>query len=272
GGRSFAWTSPTELATLVGAVLAWIAFAIAERRAVEPILLFSALRERAVACSVVCYALGGWVMLGSITYVPLFVQTVVGTSATRSGLVLWPQFLGTSIASFAVGRFMFRSGRLRPMALLGPFVLFAGVLMLLRMNAGVTSGQVARDTILSGIGWGLMAQVFIVSVQNAVPRSLITSATALMVFSRSMGAALGVAAMGALVNHGLPPGIRLDSQELGRGGRSPVATRELLAHAITPAFLLTACAAALVLPIAAYGVRNVVHAKDEAASVAVEAA
>jgi hypothetical protein len=93
-----------------------------------------------------------------------------------------------------------------------------------------------------------------------------------MVFSRSMGAALGVAAMRALVNHGLPPGIRLDSQELGRGGRSPVATRELLAHAITPAFLLTACAAALVLPIAAYGVRNVVHAKDEAASVAVEAA
>jgi len=269
GGRSFAWSSATEVATLAGAALAWVGFAFAERRAVEPILLFSALRDRTVACSVACYALGGWVMLGSITFVPLFVQTVVGASATRSGLVLWPQFLGTSLASFAVGQFMFRSGRLRRMALLGPFVLAAGVLLLWHMDASVTSAQVARATVLSGIGWGLMAQVFIVSVQNAVPRSLITSATALMVFSRSMGAALGVAAMGAVVNHGLPPGIRLDAQELG-GVRAPLATRELLAHAITPAFLLTACAAALVLPIAAYGVRDVV-AKDDPAPVAVEA-
>ncbi|HWX08882.1 MAG TPA: MDR family MFS transporter, partial [Gaiellaceae bacterium] len=207
GGRTFAWSSPVVIATLSAALVAWITFAVVERRAAEPILLFTALRQRAVACSVVCYALGGWVMLGSITYVPLFVQIVVGTSATRSGLVLWPQFVGTSVASLVVGQFMFRSGRLRPTALLGPFVLVTGVVLLWRMDVHVTSGQVARDTILSGVGWGLMAQVFIVSVQNAVPRSLITSATALMVFSRSMGAALGVSAMGAIVNHGLPSGM-----------------------------------------------------------------
>ncbi|MES1246622.1 MAG: MDR family MFS transporter, partial [Actinomycetota bacterium] len=228
GGRTFAWSSPQLLLTLAGAIAALAAFVVAERRAAEPILLFSALRERAVACSVVCYALGGWVMLGSITYVPLFAQAVLGTSATKSGLVLWPQFLGTSLASLAIGQFMFRSGKLRRMALLGPFVLTTGVVLLWRMSAGETSGEVARNTILSGVGWGMMAQVFIVSVQNAVPRKLITSATALMVFSRSMGAALGVAAMGAVVDRRLPSGLQLESQQLGSSAAASPATRALL--------------------------------------------
>lgn len=257
GGHTFAWSSPVIVITFSGAVCAWIVFALVERRAVEPILLFSALRQRAVASSVACYALGGWVMLGSITYVPLFAQAVVGTSATKSGLVLWPQFLGTSLASLTVGQFLFRTGRLRGFALVGPCVLATGVVLLWRMSPDVTAGHIARDTILSGVGWGMMAQVFIVSVQNAVPRSLITSATALMVFSRSMGAALGVAAMGAVVNSRLPTGVRLEPNKVSGALQTSQATRDVLAHAITPAFLLTACAAALVLPIAAFGVRDV---------------
>jgi EmrB/QacA subfamily drug resistance transporter len=257
GGRTFAWSSPVMLATIAGAVVAWAAFVRAERRAVEPILLFSALRQRAVACSVACYALGGWVMLGSITYVPLFAQAVTGASPTESGLVLWPQFVGTSLASLAVGQFLFRTGRLRPTALIGPVVLCVGVTLLWQMGPDATLSEIARNTVLSGIGWGMMAQVFIVSVQNAVPRSLITSATALMVFSRSMGAALGVAAMGAVVNHGLPADTSLEAQRVGGPLHATAAVRDALAHAITPAFLLTACAAALVLPIAAFGVRDV---------------
>jgi hypothetical protein len=77
-----------------------------------------------------------------------------------------------------------------------------------------------------------------------------------MVFSRSMGAAIGVAAMGAVVDRRLPSGLRLESDQLGQGAAS-AATHGILAHAITPAFLLTACAAAVILPIAAYGVRDV---------------
>jgi EmrB/QacA subfamily drug resistance transporter len=257
GGRTFAWTSPQLLMTLAGALTAIAAFIAVERRAAEPILLVSALHERAVACSVAAYALGGWVMLGSITYVPLFAQSVLGTSATESGLVLWPQFVGTSLASLVIGQFMFRSGRLRRVALTGPFVLTVGVVLLWRMGPDATSGSVARATILSGVGWGMMAQVFIVSVQNAVPRSLITSATALMVFSRSMGAAIGVAAMGALIDRRLPSGMRLEPDQLGHSAPVSSAARTVLAHAITPAFLLTVCAAALILPITAYGVRDV---------------
>jgi hypothetical protein len=86
---------------------------------------------------------------------------------------------------------------------------------------------------------------------------MISSATAMMVFSRSMGAALGVAAMGAIVNHGLPSGTRLDSASLGGAHASSPALHAVLAHAITPAFFAAACFAALILPIAAFGVQNV---------------
>ena len=220
-----------------------IAFAYIERRAVEPILPLDALGKRPVAASVVGYALGGMVMLGSITYVPLFVQGVIGRSATESGLVLWPQFLGGSVTSFFVGQWISRSGRLRPR----------------RSRAGLHDGRdvaalahrTRRDdrpsragTVLTGVGWGMMAQVFILSVQNAVPRSMISSATAMMVFSRSMGAALGVAAMGAIVNHGLPPGTKLDPRRsagarvvarIARGARPRDHTRILRRYVLPPA-------------------------------------
>ena len=256
GGRQYAWGSPVTTLVLAGAVCFATAFAWIERRAVEPIILFEALKQRAVATSVACYALGGMVTLGAITWVPLFVQGVIGSSATEAGLVLWPQFLVASLTSFLVGHWISRRGRLRPTALAGPLFMTAGMLLLWRLNAHATTGEVARDTALTGLGWGMMAQVFILSVQNAVPRSLITSATALMVFSRSMGAALGVAAMGAFVNHGLPRGTKLDASAAGAslGGG---ASRAVLAHAISPAFFATAIVAALVLPVAAFGVRNV---------------
>jgi hypothetical protein len=86
---------------------------------------------------------------------------------------------------------------------------------------------------------------------------MISSATAMMVFSRSMGAALGVAAMGAIVNHGLPPGTKLDPASLGGAHASSPDLRAALAHAITPAFFAAAWFAALILPIAAFGVQNV---------------
>jgi hypothetical protein len=63
--------------------------------------------------------------------------------------------------------------------------------------------------------------------------------------------------MGAVVDRRLPAGLRLEPDQLGQGATAAAATRGVLAHAITPAFLLTACAAAVILPIAAYGVRDV---------------
>ena len=81
------------------------------------------------------------------------------------------------------------------------------MLLLWRMDVATTNGEAARNMVIAGIGIGSMMQVFVLSVQNAVPRAHIGSATALTQFGRQMGATLGVTVMGVIVNHGLPPGV-----------------------------------------------------------------
>jgi hypothetical protein len=115
------------------------------------------------------------------------------------------------------------------------------MVLLWRMDVHTTNGQAARNMIVAGLGIGAMMQVFVLSVQNAVPRSLIGAATALTQFARQMGATIGVTVIGAIVNHGLPRGVTLGE---GTGiHRLPAAQRAVLARAIHPAFLVTALAA-----------------------------
>src|SRR5207244_1932852 len=115
-------------------------------------------------------ALVGMAMFGTISYVPLFVQGVIGTSATSSGVVLTPLMLGAVTTSIISGQWVSRTGRYRPNAVLGPVVLVAGMLLLWRMNVHTTNGQAARNMVVAGIGIGSMMQVFVLSVQNAVSR------------------------------------------------------------------------------------------------------
>ena len=238
----------------IGVVLA-VAFARVERRVREPILPLPLLRRRAVTASVASYALGGMVTLGVITFLPLFVQGVVGGSATASGLVLWPLMLGTSVTSFIAGQLISRSGRVRAVAIGGPFLMTAGMLLIATMGADASAGEVARNTALVGAGWGLMAQVFIITVQNEVPRSLVGSATAMMVFSRTMGAALGVAFMGAIVNARLPEDVRIEGAAVDGPARED--SSAALASALEPAFVAAACAAILILPLTVWGIGRV---------------
>jgi MFS family permease len=108
--------------------------------------------------------------------------------------------------------------------------------------------------VIAGVGIGAMMQVFVLSVQNAVPRAHIGSATALTQFARQMGATIGVTVMGAIVNHGLPPGVG-GSENVGIH-RLPLAARAALAAAIRPAFAVAACASACVWLIAVIWVKE----------------
>src|SRR5581483_1050070 len=118
-GRDYAWTSAHVLVALVVAVVVLAVFGIVERRAREPILPFEVLRNPIVAGSVACMALVGMAMFGTISYVPLFVQGVIGTSATSSGVVLTPLMLGAVVTSFLSGQLVSRTGRYRWNVVLG---------------------------------------------------------------------------------------------------------------------------------------------------------
>jgi predicted MFS family arabinose efflux permease len=240
---------------LAAAAVLLVVFGVVERRAAEPILPFDVLRNPIVAGSVACMALVGMAMFGTISYVPLFVQGVIGTSATSSGVVLTPMILGAVCTSILTGQLVSRTGRYRWNAVLGPVVLTAAMLLLWRMNVSTTNGEAARNMVIAGIGIGSMMQVFVLSVQNAVPRARIGSATALTQFGRQMGATLGVTIMGVLVNHGLPRGVAAGG-EGAQVHRLPPALRSGLAAAIHPAFLVAACIAAAVWVIAVLFVKE----------------
>src|SRR6266516_2038521 len=179
GGRDYPWASPEVVGALTAAALLLLAFGLVERTVPEPILPFALLRNRTVTASVACMALVGMAMFGTISFVPLFVQGVIGTSATSSGVVLTPLLLGAVITSFISGQIVSRTGRYRPNTLIGPIVLGAGLLLLWRMGVHTTNGEAARNMVIAGIGLGSMMQSFVLSVQNSVPRAALGAATAL---------------------------------------------------------------------------------------------
>ena len=271
GGNAYPWASGPVIGALAAAAALLAVFALVERRAVEPILPFDVLRNPIVAGSVACMALVGMVMFGTISYVPLFVQGVIGTSATSSGVVLTPMTLGAVCTSILTGQLVSRTGRYRWNAVLGPVVLTAGMLLLWRMDVHTSNGEAARNMVLAGIGIGSMMQVFVLSVQNVVPRARIGSATALTQFSRQMGATLGVTIIGVIVNHGLPAGVSAG----GEGSslhRLPPQLREGLAAAIHPAFLVAACIAACVFAVSVAFVKEQALRRSLDEIAAVEAA
>ena len=141
------------------------------------------------------------------------------------------------ITSFVSGQIVSRTGRYRPNTLIGPVLLGTAEVLLWRMGVNTTNREAARNMVLAGIGLGMMMQIFVLSVQNSVPRRAMGSATALAQFSRSIGATLGVALMGVIVNQNLPPGTSIDGAVIHR---LPLGGREALANAITPAFLAAA--------------------------------
>jgi EmrB/QacA subfamily drug resistance transporter len=254
GGHQYAWTSPQVLGAFVLSAALLAAFGLVERRVREPIIPFELLRRSTVASGITCVGLAGMAMFGVIAFVPLFVQGVLGSSATSSGAVLTPFMLAVVGTSIVTGQFISWTGRYKPNALVGPIVLGTGLLLLASMDTSTTVGEVTGYMVVSGIGLGLMMQTFVVAVQNSVPLDSMGSATALTQFSRSIGTTLGVTLMGSIVNQGLPTGVNLESQTVQR--LTP-ALREDLAHALQPAFLAAAFVCVVLLAVVVFGIHEV---------------
>jgi EmrB/QacA subfamily drug resistance transporter len=255
GGRDYPWDSPQVLGALAAGGVLLAFFGWYERRVPEPILPFDLLRNPVVAGSTACMGLVAMTMIGTIAFVPLFVQGVIGTNATSSGVVLTPMFLGAVTTGALSGQWVSHTGRYRPNALAGPIVLGAGMLLLWRMDVHTTNGEAARNMVIAGIGLGMMMQIFVISIQNTVSRQLMGAATAMAQFSRSIGATLGVTLIGVIVNQGLPRDLRAQSFE--QVHRLPGPARQALADALHPAFLSAAFICALVLVLVIVFVKEV---------------
>ena len=254
GGHEYAWTSPQVLGAFALSGLLLASFAFLERRVRETIIPFELLRRRTVGPGIACVGLAGMAMFGVVAFVPLFMQGVLGSSATSSGAVLTPFMLAVVVTSILTGNFISWSGRYKPNALAGPIVLATGLVLLGSMDTSTTIQQATGYMVVAGVGLGLMMQTFVVAVQNSVPLDSMGSATALTQFSRAIGTTLGVTLMGVIVNQGLPSGVGLEGATVQR--LSP-ALRADLAAALQPAFYAAALVCVALFVVVVFGIHEV---------------
>ena len=205
GGRDYSWSSSVVTGLLVfGGVMSVVLFAV-ERRAAEPIIPLKLFKNRIVWT---CMAASGIVsvgMFGTTLFIPLFIQAVIGTSATRSGTVLMPMTFAMVLASIMTGQLVSRLGRYRIFAITGVCITALGMALLALMDVNTQNFTIMRNVVVMGFGIGMTMPVFSLAVQNAVDIRQVGTATSTVQFVRSVGGALGTAVFGSvLVNRFVP--------------------------------------------------------------------
>jgi EmrB/QacA subfamily drug resistance transporter len=182
-----------------GAVELFILLIWVERRAADPILPIPLFRDGLFATATAHGILTGWALFGSISFIPLFVQAVMGTSATQAGITITPMLLGWVTASIIGTRLLLTIGY-RRLGLIGTATFTVGAFLMSR--AGMNSSQISLMVFvtLMGIGMGLSIPAFLIAVQTSVERRQLGTATSTLQFSRSIGGTLGVSVMGAALS------------------------------------------------------------------------
>ncbi len=209
-GRTVSWTRPDVAGPLALGVLALTVFVPVERRAREPIVPLRLFANRVVVAATVTGFLAGMAMFGAISFVPLFLQSVAGTSATQAGFVLTPFVLGWVTLSVISARLVLKIGY-RIVVTIGMICLGAAFGLLTRWDAGLAPSTAMRDMLLAGVGMGMNMVPMLIAVQSAVPRSDLGIATSMTQFFRAVGGALGLSLMGGVMARQLAAGLSLEA-------------------------------------------------------------
>ena len=178
------------------------AFVAVERRSREPVLPLSLFARREIRLTTVVIFVVGVVSFGTITFVPLFQQTVQGASASGSGTLLLPMTLAVVVASQVAGRVSSRTGRYRLFPIIGATAMAAGCAVLATGHATTPVWLTSGALVLVGTGLGLSTQLMTLIAQNTVPVEEIGVATANTTMFRTIGGAVGTSAFGALLATG----------------------------------------------------------------------
>ncbi len=248
GATPGAWRSPwLPLAALLGAA-ALVAFPFVEHRAAEPILPLRLFRLRAFQVAAGVGLVVGFAMFGSVTYIPIFLQIAKGATPTEAGLEMLPLIAGMLLASIVSGQLISRTGRYRHFPIAGTALMTCALFALSFVHSDSPAPFVMGLALLLGMGIGLVMQVLVIAVQNAVDFGDLGVATAGSTLFRSIGGSLGTAALGAVfvaaVAHALPAGVAMPN--LQQVTQMAPAERAGYAQVFTQAMVLVFRVAAVV--------------------------
>ncbi len=201
GGVSYPWTSPFIIGLAVAGVVFTVAFLLAERRAVEPVIPLRLFANPVFSAASAIGFVVGFAMFGALTFLPVFLQEVKGVSAIASGVRLFPMMGGLLVASIGSGLLVSRWGRYKIFPVVGTALMTVGLYLMSLIGVSTGAWMMAGYMAVFGFGLGLVMQVLVVAVQNAVPYEELGTATSGTTFFRMIGGSFGTAVFGALYSN-----------------------------------------------------------------------
>ncbi len=197
-GSEYAWNSPVIIGLLASAGVMIVVFLVIERYAAEPILNPNLFLNGIFTVSVITTFVVGAALFGSLYFLPLFVQGVIGQTATNSGVVVTPIMAGVLPSSIVGGIILSRTGRYKIQALVGLGLAALGMFLLSRMDLHTPEIIVVLNMFILGLGIGTSMTLFTIVVQNAFPATRIGQVTAATAFFREIGGTMGLAVLGSV--------------------------------------------------------------------------
>ncbi|GAA0914804.1 hypothetical protein GCM10009557_87990 [Virgisporangium ochraceum] len=220
GGTEYAWGSATIIALFAAAAVLLAGFLAVETRASEPILPLRLFKGRSFSLATAATMVLGFAMFGSIIFVPLYLQIVKGATPTESGLLMLPMMMGIIGASIVAGRVISAIGRYKWFPVAGTALMASGLALFVGLHVDTPLWRAFIYMAVMGAGLGMAMQPLVLAVQSGLDPRDMGAGTSTATFARSLGGALGVAVLGALMNNRL-------SAELPSGGSGgPISINE----------------------------------------------
>jgi len=253
------------LGLIVLAILSTAAFLAVEARAAEPILPLGVFRNRNFSVAVAMSFLLGLALFGTLTFLPLYQQTVQHLSPTASGLMLIPMMLGSTVTALISGQVTTKTGRYKVLPIIGAGMMTLGMYLLTGLGLHTSLVTMGFYFAVIGLGMGFLMQITTLVAQNSVAPQEMGVASSARTFFQQIGGSLGVAAFGAVFARRLVesltahlPGahVSVKGAQLNPAtvNHLPVLVREdffvAITHAVTGVFWLVVPAAAIVFGLA----------------------
>ena len=196
---TFGWISWQSASMVGGSILILGLLVLVESKAAEPVIPLKIITERTTALAIVTSLAVGVGMFASMTYLGQYYQVARGFSATDAGLLTLPMIAGNLLGSIGSGQLITRFGRWKRFLVGGSLLLVIGLGLAGTIDELTNLWFVGSFTFLFGLGLGMLMQNLVLAVQNTVSLKDIGSASSAVAFFRTIGGAVGVSALGAIL-------------------------------------------------------------------------
>jgi len=203
GGTLLPWSSPQLWMTLCLGLICAVGFVYEERHAPEPLIPLILFRQRTFALSSAISFIVGFGLFGAVTFIPLYLQVVKGSTPSLAGLQMLPMMVGMLVTSIASGRIISKLGKYRVFPIVGMACASIGMLLLARLQIDTNIRVMYGYMALLGFGLGMVMQVLVLAAQNAAEFRHLGVVTSGVTMFRSIGGSVGVATFGAIFSNGL---------------------------------------------------------------------